>query len=92
MKTNQKRKELHDYVDQMDQISLDYFFELIEEYKNKGASSKAVNQKPSFEDTPLKPFSMDEYFARITRSEENFKEGKFISEEEMSTFIKELHD
>ena len=82
MKSQEIRKELHTYIDEADQATLNFVLEAVVEFKKRVKE----NQEP------LKPMTKEEYFARIERAEENFKNGKVISGKEMSAFIKQLHE
>jgi len=87
MKSTEIRKKLHRYLDEADPETLNFLNEAIVAYTAK-------KQKKTKEKTTAEPrfpsMTKEELYARIEQSEENLKNGKYLTEEQMDQFFAKL--
>jgi len=88
MKPSDIRKELHKYVDEADNETLHFAREAIIVYwaKKQKSEDKKADLIP-----PLRPMTDEELCVRIEQSEENLKNGKYLTEKQMDSFISKLN-
>ena len=87
MKPSEIRKKLHQYLDEADGDALQFINEAVVAYKAK--SKKNVKDKTDTE--PRFPIlTNEEIIGRVERSEENLKNGRYYTEEEMERFFSKL--
>ena len=88
MKQSDLRIKLHQYLDDADNESLQYINEAVVAYKAKKKKENKANPEPS----PRFPsMTEEELFAQIERSEENLKNGKYLSHEDAFALLKSWH-
>ena len=86
MKPSEIRKKLHKYVDEADNESLQFMNEALALYKAKKAGE---DQKSAELPYPWAPTD-EELFAQIEQSEENLKNGNYLTHEEVVERMKSL--
>ena len=86
MKSSEIRKELHKYVDAADNETLQFINEALALYK---ARKGEENERPTDMSYPWAPTD-EGLFAQIERAEENYKNGNYISHEEVVAEMKSL--
>ena len=88
MKQSDLRKKLHKYIDDADNETLQYINEAVVAYKARKKKENKANPEPG----PRFPsMTEEELYARIEQSEENLKNGKYLSTKEAFALLKSWH-